>query len=283
MLQYELERAISLALAAGRDVMGHYATDFVAEEKTGADSFVEPVTEADRSASRIIVDGLAIDFPHDAILSEEEEDDAKTRLASQRVWIIDPIDGTAGFVKRDGDFSVQIGLAENGVPVLGVVYMPFHRVLTYATKGIGSFAVAAGGVPRRVTTSANARLAGLTLAMSRNHPSSRMGRIIKEFGFQNVERRGSVGLKVALIADRTCDIYIHPGPRTKLWDTCAPQIILEEAGGRFTDLFGQQITYDRRDLQNRNGIVASNGPAHTAAIARLKPLLDEFGRGPHAY
>src|SRR5688500_5450859 len=120
MLQYELERAISLALAAGRDIMSHYATDFIAEEKTGADSFVEPVTEADRSASRIIVDALAVDFPQDAVLSEEEADDVKTRLASRRVWIIDPIDGTAGFVKRDGDFAVQIGLAEKGVPVLGV-------------------------------------------------------------------------------------------------------------------------------------------------------------------
>lgn len=283
MLQYELERAISLALAAGRDVMAHYATDFVADEKIGADSFVEPVTEADRQASRIIVNGLVIDFPNDAILSEEEMDDADTRLASRRVWIIDPIDGTAGFVKRDGDFSVQIGLAEQGVPVLGVVYMPFHGVLTYATKGGGSFTVPAGGVPRQVTTSGNARLDKLTLAMSRNHPSSRMGRIIKEFEFQRVERRGSVGLKVALIADRTCDIYIHPSPRTKLWDTCAPQVILEEAGGRFTDLFGQQITYDRRDLQNRNGIVASNGPSHEAAIARLEPLLAEFGRVPNSY
>lgn len=283
MLEDELERAISLALTAGREIMAYYATEFVAEAKIGADDRVEPVTEADRRASRIIVDALGRDFPLDAVLSEEEPDDTARRLASRRVWMIDPIDGTAGFVKRDGDFSVQIGLADAGVPVVGVVYMPFHRILTYAAKGVGAFLVRGDDVPQRLATSTTVRLERLTLAMSRNHPSSRMGKIIDAFGFQSIHNRGSVGLKVGLIADRTCDIYIHPSPRTKLWDTCAPQIILEEAGGRFTDLFGESFRYDRRDLQNRNGILASNGAAHEAAVERLKPLLDEFGRVPYQY
>ncbi|MBK9214231.1 MAG: 3'(2'),5'-bisphosphate nucleotidase CysQ [Chloracidobacterium sp.] len=283
MLKDELERAMSLALTVGLEIMAYYATEFVAEEKIGADDRVEPVTEADRRASKIIVDALAKDFPLDAVLSEEEPDDTARRLASKRVWIIDPLDGTAGFVKRDGDFSVQIGLAETGVPVVGVVYMPFHRSLMYAAKGTGAFLVRGDEAPQRLTASSTADLARLTLAMSRNHPSSRMGKIIDAFGFEKIHNRGSVGLKVGLIANRTCDIYIHPSPRTKLWDTCAPQIILEEAGGRFTDLFGESFKYDRRDLQNRNGILATNGTAHDAAIERLKPLLDEFGRVPHQY
>jgi len=97
----------------------------------------------------------------------------------------------------------------------------------------------------------------------------------------NICRRGSVGLKVSLIASRECDIYIHPSPRTKLWDTCAPQAILEEAGGKLTDLFGREIQYDRRDVQNWDGVVASNGASHAAAIKHLRPLLAEFGRVPH--
>ena len=105
-----------------------------------------------------------------------------------------------------------------------------------------------------------------------------MNRVIKEFGFRNHCRRGSVGLKIGLIAEGVCDIYIHLSPRTKLWDTCAPQIILEEAGGRLTDIFGERMRYDVEDLQNHNGIVASNGAAHDEAIKRLKPLLAEFGR-----
>ena len=281
MLRDELDTAIELALSAGKLILKHYDSDFIAEEKLGADNYSEPVTIADREASQIIVDKLASAFPADGILSEEEKDDIDQRISKRRVWIIDPIDGTAGFVKKDGDFGVQIGLAEDGVPVVGVVYLPFHDVLGFAVKGEGSFAVEKGGEPMKLQTSSVGKLADMTLAMSRNHPSSRMSRIIEHFAFRKTVRRGSVGLKVGLITHGTCDIYIHPSPRTKLWDTCAPQIILEEAGGRFTDLFGFKMRYDRADLQNRNGILATNGAAHELAVERLKPLLTEFGRVPY--
>ena len=118
----------------------------------------------------------------------------------------------------------------------------------------------------------------MKLAVTRNHWSNRMNRVIKEFGFKNHCRRGSVGLKIGLIAEAKCDIYIHLSPRTKLWDTCAPQIILEEAGGRMTDIFGFPLRYDVRDVQNHNGILASNRVSHDEAVTKLKPLLSEFGR-----
>lgn len=281
MLQRELETAIRLARLAGKDILKHYAAGFETEEKLGADNYAEPVTIADRDASRIIVDGLESAFPDDGVLSEEEVDDEKTRLSKHRLWIVDPIDGTAGFVKHDGDFGVQIGLAEDGRPVVGVVFLPFHNVLMYAVTGHGAFAITGGGKAEKIAVSEIADLPELKLAMSRNHASPRMKRIIEHFGFSRIVRRGSVGLKVGLIADQTCDIYIHPSPRTKLWDTCAPQIILEEAGGRFTDLFGLKIRYDVADLQNRNGILATNGVTHETAVARLAPILKEFGRVPH--
>jgi 3'(2'), 5'-bisphosphate nucleotidase len=281
MLKRELETAILLARRAGKIILEHYETDFETEDKIGADNYSEPVTIADREASRIIVDGLLATFPDDGILSEEETDDLQHRLSRRRVWVIDPMDGTAGFVKHDGDFGVQIGLAVDGSPVLGVVFLPYHNTLSYATKGCGAFSSTADSSPRQMRTSDTSVPEDLKLAMSRNHPSSRMSRIIAHFGFSSAVRRGSVGLKVGLIADRTCDIYIHPSPRTKLWDTCAPQIILEEAGGRFTDLFGLEMRYDLADLQNRNGILATNGAAHDAAVEKLRPLLAEFGRVPY--
>ena len=281
MLQHELETAIALARLAGETILRHYAHGFETEHKLGADNHSEPVTIADREASRIIVDGLAAAFSDDGILSEEEIDDLDQRLTKRRVWIIDPIDGTAGFVKHDGDFGVQIGLAEDGVPIVGVVYLPLHDVLTFAARGEGAFLVRNGGASERIRVSEVNTFSDLKLAMSRNHASPRMSRIIEHFGFASIVRRGSVGLKVGLIADRTCDIYIHPSPRTKLWDTCAPQVILEEAGGRFTDLFGFEMRYDGADLQNRNGILATNGVSHDAAVEHLKPILAEFGRVPH--
>ncbi len=281
MLETELETAITLARLAGKKILEHYAAGFITEEKLGADNLTEPVTVADRDASRIIVDGLAEAFPDDAVLSEEEVDDLKLRLSKRRVWIIDPIDGTAGFVKHDGDFGVQIGLAEDGVPTLGVVYLPAYDLLSYATKGGGSFVIAAGGSPVRMHASGERSFPEMVVAVSRNHLSGRMGQIIEHFGFTKIVRRGSVGLKVGLIVDGTCDIYIHPSPRTKLWDTCGPQVILEEAGGKFTDIFGQAIRYDIADLQNHNGILAATSEAHSLAIEHLKPLLEEFGRVPH--
>ena len=278
MLQHELETAIELARIAGKKILEHYATDFETEQKLGVDDRYEPVTIADKEASRIIVDGLEAAFPDDAILSEEENDDLERRLAARRVWIIDPIDGTAGFVKKDGDFAVQIGLAEDGVPVAGVVFLPFHDSMSYAAKGSGSFLSIGGSEPVTVSTSDHTDLTQMTLAMTRNHPTSRMGRIIEHFGFASVVKRGSVGLKTGMIATQECDIYIHPSPRTKLWDTCAPQIILEEAGGRLTDIFGGEMRYDKAKLQNFNGILATNGAAHEAAVEHLRPLLTEFGR-----
>ena len=278
MYEKELEIAIDTARTAGEVILAHYARDIVAESKIGADNFSEPVTIADREASTIVVQGLHGYFPDDGILSEEEDDDIRHRLGRDRVWIIDPIDGTAGFIKKDGDFAVQIGLAVEGEPVVGVVLMPFHNILHFASRGKGAFAERGNAEREPIRVSQTSDFSEMNLAVSRNHRSPKMSRIVEELGFRNEVQRGSVGLKVGLIAEQACDMYIHLSPRTKLWDTCAPQIILEEAGGKLTDLWGQRYRYDVHDVQNWGGIVASNGRAHAAAIGRLRPLLNDFGR-----
>lgn len=278
MLEKELETAVALAREAGAKILEFYALEIIAEQKLGADNYAEPVTIADKTASRIIVEGLEKMFPDDAILSEEELDDAENRLLGKRVWMIDPIDGTWGFIKKDGDFGVQIGLTVNGESVLGVVYLPVHDHLYFAAKGAGAFCTSGGEKPGQLRVSEKTNYTEMILASSRNHRSPRMYRIIEDFGFKQEIQRGSVGLKVGLIVERICDLYIHLSPRTKFWDTCAPQIILEEAGGQMTDLFGSPFRYDISDVQNHNGIIASNGANHEEIILRLKPLLSEFGR-----
>jgi len=278
MFERELETALRLAREAGNKVMEYYALGVIAEEKLGVDNFSEPVTVADRAASRIIVDGLSEQFRGDFILSEEELDDPDVRTRTERVWIIDPIDGTWGFLKKDGDFGVQIGLAVGGEPVVGVVYLPAHDRLYYGSQGGGSFLVKDGGVPLPLHASNNTDLSKMNLAVSRNHRSPKINRILGELGLNREIQRGSVGLKVGLIAETICDLYVHLSPRTKFWDTCGPQIILEEAGGRLTDLFGERIRYGISDVQNHGGIVAANGAAHEMIIERLRPLLNDFGR-----
>jgi 3'(2'), 5'-bisphosphate nucleotidase len=278
MLEKELETAIALARTASKRILEFYAFEIIAEEKFGVDNLSEPVTIADRTASKIIVEGLAEIFPDDAILSEEETDDIETRVSGKRVWMIDPIDGTWGFINKDGDFGVQIGLTDGGEAVLGVVFLPFHDELFYAVKGKGTFLVENGGELKRLQVSDKTDFSQMTLAVSRNHLSPKMARVSKDLHIGKVVHRGSVGLKVGLIARQTADLYIHLSPRTKYWDSCAPQIILEEAGGKMTDLFGAPLRYDLTDVQNHNGILASNGAAHDETINLIKSLLNEFKR-----
>lgn len=278
MLENELQVALHLAQKASSSILKFYESDIIAEEKLGADNEYEPVTEADREASRIIVAGLAEAFPDDFILSEEEPDDVGRRMAARRVWMIDPIDGTAGFVNKVGDFSVQIGLSIDGEATVGVVQQPYLDITTFAVKGSGAFIRNGDSDPMPMSVTDESSFSNMTMAMTRNHMTHRIERVIEHFGFGNILRRGSVGLKTGLIANGECDIYIHPSPRTKVWDTCAPQIILEEAGGKLTDIFGGEMRYDRELLTNLNGILASNAAAHEAAVEHLRPLLTEFGR-----
>jgi 3'(2'), 5'-bisphosphate nucleotidase len=278
MLQRELETAVHLAREAGNKVLEYYALEIIAEEKLGIDNFAEPVTAADRASSRIIVDGLKTAFPDDFVLSEEEADAPGKRIDTSRVWITDPIDGTWGFIKKDGDFAIQIGLAIDGEPAVGVVYLPVHRRMYFGSSGNGSFVVEDDGPRVALRTSETIDFSEMDVAVSRNHRSPKISRIISDFGLRREIQRGSVGLKVGLVAEAVCDLYIHLSPRTKFWDTCGPQVILEEAGGRLTDLFGESIRYGIADVQNHGGIVAANGAAHAAIIEKLRPLLNEFGR-----
>ena len=278
MLEKELEVAIAAAKKASVKILEYYALEIIAEKKYGLDNLSEPVTIADRTASKIIVETLAQAFPDDGILSEEEIDLIEIRSSKNRVWMIDPIDGTQGFINKDGDFGVQIGLTENGQAILGVVFLPFHDQLYYAVKDEGAFLVENDATPKVLKVSDTTDFNEMTLAVSRNHLSPKMAHVSNYFNIGKIINRGSVGLKTGLIAEQIADLYIHLSPRTKFWDTCAPQIILEEAGGKLTDLFGAPIRYDLRDVQNHNGVLASNGAAHEKAVSSLKPLLNEFGR-----
>ena len=120
----------------------------------------------------------------------------------------------------------------------------------------------------------------MRLAASRSHRSPRMNQVVTSLGLKEEVRRGSVGIKIGLLIERQCDLYIHLSPRTKQWDTCAPQLILTEAGGRLTDLFGRPLHYNVPEIQNRNGLIASNGASHDQIVESMAPLLAEFGRKP---
>lgn len=274
----EMSVALDLAREAGAAILDLYEGPLDIQQKIGANDR-EPVTQADTLANEIIVDRLGRDFPDDGILAEESVDTVR-RLNKSRVWMIDPLDGTTGFIDGNGDFAVQIGLTENGRCVLGVVYQPLTGVLYRAVSGGGTWIERPEYAPEKALVSGHKEIATMRLAASRSHRSPRMDTVVETFGIKDEIRRGSVGIKVGLIVEQQCDIYVHLSPRTKQWDTCAPEIILREAGGTITDLFGRPLSYNVAEVQNRNGVVASNGAAHERIIESLEPLLRQFGRVP---
>jgi 3'(2'), 5'-bisphosphate nucleotidase len=275
----EITVACELAREAGAILLAHYHSPFLVEQKINALQEIEEVTAADREANDLIVRRLLTEFPDDGILAEESKD-TERRLEKDRVWLIDPMDGTKNFIQRDGDFAVQIGLAVGGQVVAGVVYQPDRDILYRAVSGDGAWIETKNAATRRMSVSTLTDPGEMVLASSRSHRSPRMERVVRLFGFKREVRRGSVGVKIGLITEQQADLYLHLSPGTKQWDTCAPEIILREAGGRLTDLFGQPLRYNDVRIDNRNGIVATNGMAHELVIKKLAPLLREFGREP---
>jgi 3'(2'), 5'-bisphosphate nucleotidase len=273
---HELRVACELARVAGAAILEHYEGPLNIKQKNYEDD-VEPVTQADTIANDLIVTRLKREFPGDGILAEESVD-TKRRLEKSRVWMVDPLDGTNGFIDGNGDFAVQIGLAEDGRCVLGVVYQPLTGVLYRAVQGGGTWIERPQFEPEPAAVSDKKTLSEMRLAASRSHRSPRMNRVVMQLGFKDEVQRGSVGIKIGLLVEQQCDVYIHLSPRTKQWDTCAPEVILTEAGGRITDLFGYPLNYNVPDVQNRNGLVASNGASHDEIIETLASLLNEFGR-----
>src|SRR5262252_7877784 len=151
----EIKVACGLAREAGAILMAHYHSPFLVEQKINALQETEEVTAADREANDLIVRWLVNEFPDDGILAEESKD-TERRLEKERVWLIDPMDGTKNFIQRDGDFAVQIGLAVRGESVLGAVYQPVRELLYYAVKGGGAWIEGTDRNPSRMSVSAKA-------------------------------------------------------------------------------------------------------------------------------
>jgi 3'(2'), 5'-bisphosphate nucleotidase len=265
-LQLELDVALRLARQAGALIMEFYQTDLVVDRKDGR----EPVTAADREADALIIDGLLAAFPNDGLLTEESKDD-RSRLERERVWIVDPLDGTTEFIAATGEFAVQIALAMGGYPVLGIVYQPAKGRLFYAVQGQGAYQTYEGRTTR-MRVSATSEPARMCLVASRSHYSPFVEAARRALDIQEVNRVGSVGLKVSLVARAACDLYLATTV-SKEWDLCAPHALLLEAGGVLTNLCGEPLVYNKPDVNECRGLIGSNGLAHDRIVETLAPLL----------
>ena len=246
----ELETAKKAAVLAGEAIMEVYGGDDFGVEFKGDKS---PLTEADRRANKIIVDMLKEEFPAYAILAEESEDD-KTRLDNDYCFVVDPLDGTKEFIKRNGQFTVNIALAYKHKSVMGVIYVPVTKELYYAAKDYGAYYEAHGKPAVKLTVSD--RTENLRMVMSSSHSSNREDGLIEKNNIKNFVKMGS-SLKGCLIAKGTADIYYRFNP-TMEWDTAAMQCIAEQAGAIFRQMDNTEMLYNREDSLNDKGFFIVN-------------------------
>jgi len=248
------EACVALAVDAGAAILEVYAQDFAVEHKDDA----SPLTQADLAAHRIIVAGLRALAPDIPVLSEEDADiDWTERRSWTRHWLVDPLDGTREFVKRNGEFTVNIALVEDGRPVLGVVYAPVPGTLLHAAAGEGAWLRTADG-DLAIGTRRPAALP-LRVAASRSHLDPRTAAALARMG--ETERIGlGSSLKFCRIAEGLADVYPRFGP-TSEWDTAAAQCVLEEAGGAVLRLDGEPLDYNRKESLLNPDFIALGDPA----------------------
>ena len=231
----------SIARRAGDAILEIYGEGFSVELKDDR----SPLTEADRKSHELIVRDLTAIDPSVPILSEESpEADVSGRRNWDRFWLVDPLDGTREFIKRNGEFTVNIALIDGHEAVLGVVLAPAIEVEYSAIAGQGAFRSDVGGALQGIAVSREAadpvRVVG-----SRSHPGTALQAYLASLEPYVLQPMGS-SLKTCLVADGSADIYPRLGP-TSEWDTAAAQAILNEAGGSMIDLEGQPLRYNSRD------------------------------------
>ncbi len=238
-------RALSLlplARAAGAAIMAHYQAGLSDAESKGDGS---PLTLADLASHRVICDGLAgTGLP---VLSEESAAlPWPERAQWTRYWLVDPLDGTKEFLARNGEFTVNIALIENGVAVLGCVYAPVLDLLYIGERGIGALRSDKGGElqPIRARPRQPSASEPLVVIASRRHGFERVQQLIADLP-HTLDNRGS-SLKICMVAEGSADLYPRLGP-TSEWDTAAAQAVLEAAGGAMLDAQRQPLRYNRKD------------------------------------
>lgn len=264
----DLKTVISIAKEAGSLLVNYYDTKLAVEMKSNN----TPVTEADKTVDKFLRKKISEFSPY-PILSEESVDDP-ARLGSEFLWCVDPLDGTKGFISKNGDFAVQIGLARNNQPILGVVFKPVGEELYYGTKGAGSFCIIGANQPKQLRVSTEEDVSKMKMMLSRSTiiENNFFKQVAERLGIKEFISSGGYGIRFGFIARGEPVVVMQVGNKGSEWDSCAPQIILEEAGGRVTDLSGEAFKYNKPDVILPNGTLATNGRVHDEVLRAIQEL-----------
>ncbi|HSG83489.1 MAG: 3'(2'),5'-bisphosphate nucleotidase CysQ [Nitrosopumilus sp.] len=259
----ELDLAIKAAIEAGNAILEIYQSDY--ETSTKNDD--SPITDADLKSNEVIKKILS-QTEHD-ILSEEDKDDL-TRLSQEMIWIIDPLDGTSDFIDKTGEFTVMIALIKNKKPILGVIGWPTEKTLFVAQKGSGAFRFS-NDQWSKISVTKVSELPKCRTVGSRHHLSDKEKSFIKKLGIEDFTSIGS-SLKVGKISSGEAEAYITTTNKMKEWDSAASYCIISEAGGKMTDMSGNDLTYNNEDVYHQNGILVTNGLIHNKIVEEFKKL-----------
>jgi 3'(2'), 5'-bisphosphate nucleotidase len=260
----ELQEALAAAEAAAKFVAAEYET-FVAIP----DAPAHITTHADRGAQEIILKHLRAAFPDYGLCAEEATDSLKGAPANtDRLWVVDPIDGTKGFAIKNGEFSIMIGLTAGGESVVGVVWEPSTNRVTYASKGDGCFTRVGTDAPTRCRVTTVATLAEATITQSHAKPGKPKPVVVKLQPGKVIETY-SAGIKLAQVARGVCDLYVNDYPEFHDWDVCAGHVLVTEAGGMVSEFNGGPVQYGRVGAKRKGGLVATNGALHPETLRKL--------------
>ncbi len=278
-----LSSLLTIAAEAASEVMNVYSRPFSVDFKTPED----PVTEADRRANTLITQRLAAEFADIPVVAEETPAQLwGQRKRADRIFFVDPVDGTREFVARNDHFSIMIGLVEGAHPSIGVIWSPALGQVWAASPEDGAFKF-------KVSTEilSLSRISDISKAkpihVSETRELSQSTFLLSpRFDAQASERYlghkippeqriliGGAGLKAAFVADSQGDIYATPQHQGSRWDCCAPEAIVRAAGGKYTDATGIPLDYRCDNVKNERGIIATNALLHEACIEVMKPLL----------
>lgn len=238
--RFDINALVRTAREAGDAILEIYRQDFAVYEKQDA----SPLTEADLASHRIIVEALRQLTPDIPVLSEEDADiPFGERRQWSSYWLIDPLDGTKEFIKKNDEFTVNIALIREHRPYLGVVHVPATGVTFYGEAGKGAFRMEHGETRQiHATTHAGTPL---RVAGSRSHAGSSLQTFLENIGAHEIVSMGS-SLKLCLVAEGKADLYPRLGP-TSEWDTAAAQAVVEAAGGMVTDTSGSPLLYNTKE------------------------------------
>jgi 3'(2'), 5'-bisphosphate nucleotidase len=246
----DINKILTIAEDAGKATLEIYNREFDIEEKDDR----SPLTEADKKSNEIILDGLIQHYPDIPYISEETKQTAyEERREWNHFWLIDPLDGTKEFIKKNGEFTINIALIEGQKPILGVIYVPVKDIFYYSVHGKGSFKIENGSDPMPISANKENSREKLVVVGSRSHGGEALNDYLdkkrKEYSEVELISSGS-SLKFCLVAEGKADIYPRTGP-TYEWDTAAGHAVVLESGKSVYDFETEDpLVYNKENLLN---------------------------------